>query len=75
MSAVLAVLTSRKTTLAAVLASVALLFFDASFLATLHELGFSEAVTTKLVAAAKLVSIVLAALGYSPLKKPTPEGA
>ena len=76
MSAVLTFLTSKKTTAAAVLASFVLLFFDASFIAALHDVGLSDAITAKLVAGAKLVSVVLAALGYSPLKKPAPtEGA
>lgn len=70
MSAVLAFLTSRKTTFLAALSGALLLFFDASFIATLHEIGVSDAITAKLVSAAKLAALLLAALGYSPLKKP-----
>ena len=72
MSALLTFLTSRKTTLAAFVAGLVLLFYDAAFIATLHDLGISEAVTGKMVSAAKLSSMLLAALGYSPLKKPAP---
>lgn len=63
-------LTSRKTTFLAVLGSLALLFFDAAFIAQLHDAGVSAALTTKLVALAKIGSLLLAALGYSPLKRP-----
>ena len=70
MSAVLAFLTSRKTTFLAALSGALLLFFDASFIATLHDIGVSDAITEKLVSAAKLATLLLAALGYSPLKKP-----
>lgn len=72
MSTLLAFLTSRKTTFFAVLSSLALLFFDAAFLAQLHDAGLSAVVTTKLVAVAKVGSLLLAALGYSPLKRPAP---
>jgi hypothetical protein len=69
-SAVLAFLTSRKTTFAAVLSGVLLLLFDAQFLSMLHDLGVSDAITAKLVTVAKAATYILAALGYSPLKKP-----
>ncbi|MFY7923309.1 MAG: hypothetical protein ACOVSI_12940 [Gemmatimonas sp.] len=70
MSAVLTFLTSRKTTFLAALTGAILLFFDASFIATLHEIGVSDAITAKMVSAAKLATLLLAALGYSPLRKP-----
>ena len=70
MSAVLAFLTSRKTTAAAVLSGLALLLFDAQFVTMLHDLGVSDALTAKAVTLAKATTYALAALGYSPLKKP-----
>ena len=70
MSAVLTFLTSRKTTFAAVLSGVLLLLFDAQFLSMLHDLGVSDAITAKVVTVAKVATYALAALGYSPLKKP-----
>lgn len=63
-------LTNKSTTFWAVCGGLLLLFFDAQFIATLHELGVTEAVTGKLVSAAKLISLVLAGLGYSPVKRP-----
>lgn len=63
-------LTSKKTTLVAVASGAALVSFDASFLTALGDLGLGAAVTTKIVAAAKLGSLILASLGYSPLKRP-----
>lgn len=63
-------LTNKSTTFWAVCSGLLLLFFDAQFIATLHELGVTEAVTGKLVSAAKLISLVLAGLGYSPVKRP-----
>ncbi|MES2524026.1 MAG: hypothetical protein V4617_15070 [Gemmatimonadota bacterium] len=76
MSPLLRFLTSQKTTLFAVLAGLALFMLDSSVIATLHELGLSVGVTAKLVAAGKLLTLALAALGYSPLSRPpvpTPE--
>ncbi|MFN8996596.1 MAG: hypothetical protein ACK5X3_23450 [Pseudomonadota bacterium] len=70
MSALVTVLTSRKTTAAAVLSGLALLLFDAQFITMLHDLGVSDALTAKAVTIAKATTYALAALGYSPLKKP-----
>lgn len=72
MDMLLTFLTSRKTMVLGLLSGMLLLFFDAQFIATLHDLGVSEAVTGKLVSLAKLISLALAGLGYSPLKKPVP---
>lgn len=73
MRALLTFFTSRKTTAFAVLASLALLLGDAQFVALLHDAGLSVAASTKLVAVSKITLVVLAALGYSPLTKPTPK--
>lgn len=66
----LKLLTDKRTTLLAALSGVALMFFDATFVATLGDLGVGSAVTAKLVAFAKLSTLILASLGYSPLKRP-----
>jgi hypothetical protein len=63
-------LTDKRTTLLAALSGVALLLFDATFVATLGDLGVGPGITAKLVAFAKLATLVLASLGYSPLKRP-----
>lgn len=63
-------LTSKKTTLLAVASGAALVSFDSSFVTALGDLGLAGAATTKIVAAAKLGSLILASLGYSPLKRP-----
>jgi hypothetical protein len=73
MDALTRFLTSKRTTLLAVTSGVALLFFDASFVSLLAELGIGAAVTAKLVALAKLSTLVLASLGYSPLTRPAAE--
>lgn len=76
MSAVLTFLTSRYTTALATLAGIALWFTDAGFIALLTSAGLSAAWAAKLTSGAKVVTYVLAALGYSPLKRPKPpEGA
>ncbi len=72
MSAVLTFLTSRKTTLVAFLMGLVLFFADASVVSTLHDLGIGDVVIAKLTAFAKILSMGLAALGYSPLKRPDP---
>jgi hypothetical protein len=66
----LAFLTSRKTTFLAVLSGALLLVFDDQFIALVHNLGVSDVATTQVVNGARLVAYVLAALGYSPLRKP-----
>ena len=53
-------LTSKKTTLVAVASGAALVSFDSSFITALGDLGVGTAVTAKIVAAAKLGSLILA---------------
>jgi hypothetical protein len=71
MNAVLRLLTSRKTTFVSVLVGITLLLADVTVLQALRDLGLGDVFVDKLVAAGKLIALALAALGYSPLKRPT----
>ena len=73
MNAVLKFLTSRGTTLAAVVAGLALLLADQMFVDELTKIGIPDSVVGRLISGAKIATYVLAALGYSPLKRPAPE--
>lgn len=70
MTALLRFLTDKRTTFLAVFAGIALLFMDATFLSMLHGVGVPASWTAFIAKAVQLVTYVLAALGYSPLKRP-----
>lgn len=64
---------NKKTMMVGLLGSVLLLFYDASFITMLVDVGVPVAVTGKLVTVSKLAMYVLTALGFSPLPKPEPK--
>lgn len=63
-------LTSQKTAVLSAVSGMTLLVADQAVQDELRTLGMSETTAARLVSAAKLLSIVLAYLGFSPLKRP-----
>lgn len=75
MEKLLLVLTSKKMTTASVLLAVMLFLADGETAVLLQQtFGFADVVALKITSFAKLTVSILAAAGYSPLKRPDAGG-
>ena len=70
MNALLRFLTSQRTTWTAVLLHLVVFFGDARVVELLQQLGLSDVYAEKIASLVELLTILLAALGFSPLKRP-----
>lgn len=74
MKRLLRFLTSKKSTAVGAVGAVVMLANDARFVQSLQKVGLSATDADNLTTYGEIGFVVLAALGYSPLKKPEAKG-